>query len=251
MSRLSFVRMDMHLQNGWVKIHRKILDNPVCSKASWAWLWVVLLLKANHEEKSFFFNGQKITCGKGQLVTGREALAEAASMSPSSVERALTYFESEHQIEQQKTKKYRVITILKWADYQTPDSKADNKRTTDGQLMDTNKNDKNDKKDKKYLAAHSAADVVAVVDAFAEVNPTYRQWYKNTTQRDAISRLVEIHGLERLLSVVHILPRSNEMPYVPTVTTPRQLEEKWAALEAALRKEKAKLTKATNNVLTI
>jgi hypothetical protein len=80
--------------------------------------------------------------------------------------------------------------------------------------------------------------ITALFDAFKDVNPSYQRWYPNKTQRGAAERLISLHGLERLLQVIAFLPRSNAMPYVPTITTPAQLEDKWAALEAALTKKK-------------
>jgi hypothetical protein len=80
--------------------------------------------------------------------------------------------------------------------------------------------------------------IVSVIDAFKDVNPSYQKWYPNKTQRTSASNLISTHGLERVLQVIAFLPTSNTMPYVPTITTPNQLEDKWAALEAALTKKK-------------
>lgn len=132
-----------NMGNGWIKLHRKLLENPLAKKPAWAWLWVVLLLKANHEKNDFIWNGKVVRVRAGQFVTGRLELAKESSLSPSSVERALEYLESGHQIEQQKTTKYRLITIVKWSEYQ---HEKTTKRTTGGQQADTNKNEKNDNK---------------------------------------------------------------------------------------------------------
>lgn len=87
-------------------------------------------------------------------------------------------------------------------------------------------------------AETSSADIVGVIDSFQKVNPSYKKWYGNTTQRAAISRLIEIHGLHQLLSVIALLPKTNRTSYLPTITTPLQLEDKWASLEAGLIKKK-------------
>jgi len=137
---------------GWVKLHRHILDNPICKKPKYAWLWIILLLKANHKDKTFIWNNKKQVCKMGQIITGRKELSLNSGISPSSVERGLTYLESEHQIKQQKTTKFRLITILNWDKYQIDGQQivqqTDNKRTTNGQQTDTNNNDNNDKNDK-------------------------------------------------------------------------------------------------------
>lgn len=136
------------MNGGWIKLHRKLLDNPIIKKPSWAWLWVVLLLLANHdEEDSFIWNGQLTGLKKGQLITGRKKLKEYSGIPETTIEDILNYLENQHQIRQQKTTKYRVITILKWEDYQKDDRRLDNRATTERQQSDTFKKYKNDKKE--------------------------------------------------------------------------------------------------------
>lgn len=118
------------MEHGWIKLHRKLLSNPISDKPTWSWLWVVLLLKANHAPTKFIWNGRNITVNEGQFITGRKELSKVSGIHESSVQRILEYLEIEHQIEQQKTTKYRLITILNWKDYQSLDIKANNKRTT-------------------------------------------------------------------------------------------------------------------------
>jgi hypothetical protein len=126
---------------GWIKIHRRILLKGYANKPAYVALWVHLLLMVNHQEKEFLWNGKLIKIKAGQFVTGRKTLSEQVGISESMVERLLTFFEKESQIEQQKTTKYRLITILKWNDYQI----LDNKRTTSEQQVNTNKNVKKEK----------------------------------------------------------------------------------------------------------
>ena len=87
-----------------------------------------------------------------------------------------------------------------------------------------------------------ASFIPTVINAFQEVNPSYRTLFGRPAQREAARRLVETHGLERVLRVVAFLLRSNGIPFLPTITTPFQLEEKWAALEAGVQKKRAELT---------
>jgi len=135
------------MNNGWIKLHRKLLDNPIAKKPAWAWLWVILLLLASHDDKeSFIWNGKEVVLKKGQFVTGRKKLAQLSGISETTIERALKWLESGQQIGQQKTTKYRLITILKWEEYQKVDTRLDNRRTTDGQQTDTIKNLKKVKK---------------------------------------------------------------------------------------------------------
>lgn len=85
------------------------------------------------------------------------------------------------------------------------------------------------------------AEGAEVVRAFEAINPAAKLFYANTTQRKACDDLIDEYGLERVLSVVsETLPKTNAREYLPTIVTPLQLFEKWAALEAGIHKLKGK-----------
>ena len=223
--------------NGWIKLHRQLLDNPISTKPEWAWLWVVILLLASHEQKTFVLGRKKITLENGQFVTGRLSLAEKSGLSPSSVERALKFFESEQQIGQQKTTKYRLITILKWNDYQKLDSKLDSRGTATGQQRDTIKNLKKDKNYKNEDSAKAGETSKhnplgsEIIKAFEMVDSKNKTYYSNTTQRSACDFLLSEYGLQEILDRIAFLPKSNKLPYFPKINSPNDLKEKWVKLE--------------------
>lgn len=231
------------MDNGFIVLHRKMLDNPISKKPHWAWLWVYLIMRANWEDKHIIWNGKKTIIPKGSFITGRLKLAKETGIKASTIERALEYLENEHQIEQQKNNKYRVITIVNWNKYQNKDSKMDNKRTASGQLADTDNNINNINNNTRN---EESSHIVSVIDAFKTVNSSYKKWFGNTTQRSAIKNLIETHGLERVLQVIAILHKTNVIPYMPVINTPLQLEEKWSALESALTKKKNELQNKNN-----
>lgn len=134
--------------NGWVKVYRKLQEKGYYKKSQYVHLWIHLLLKANHKPKEFMWNNNIIIIKEGQLLTGRKELAKETGIPETNIERILDLFENGQQIEQQKTTKYRVITIINYKKYRDMDTKTDNKRTTSGQQADTNKNIKNDKNEK-------------------------------------------------------------------------------------------------------
>lgn len=140
--------------SGWIKLHRKILDNPVvCKDGDHVSVWMYLLLNATHKEYPAMFAGERITLQPGQLITGRKSISEKFGISESKVQRILKLFENEQQIEQQSSNKNRLISIVSWADYQEDEQQSEqqvnNKRTTTEQQVNTNKNVKNVKNDKK------------------------------------------------------------------------------------------------------
>ena len=147
--------------DGYIKLHRKILENPVvCKDADYFAVWIYLLVNATHKEYQSIFKGEKITLQPGQLITGRYAIASQFSISDSKVKRILIGFENDRQIDRQRSNQNSLITILNWDTYQQCDRQdgqpmTDNCPTTDRQLT-TNKNVKNERiKDIGHDTDHS------------------------------------------------------------------------------------------------
>lgn len=141
---------------GWIKLHRKTLDNPIITKDSdYLAVWIYLLLNATHKEYDVLFKGERITLKKGQLLTGRKSISEKLKIDENKVQRILKTLENEHQIEQQSSNKNRLITIVSWDKYQQDEQQdeqqVNNNRTTSEQQVNTNKNVKNIKNDKNVI----------------------------------------------------------------------------------------------------
>ena len=141
---------------GWIKFYRSILQKGYYRNSKYVHLWVHLLLKVNHKENEFMFDGGIIKAKAGQVLTGRKQLALETGISETTIERILDLFEKEGQIGQQKNNKFRLITVINWKDFQENGQQTDNKRTTNGQQTDTNNNVKNDKKEKNTIATEAA-----------------------------------------------------------------------------------------------
>lgn len=133
---------------GWIRIHRKLIESTWFNKSEYVHLWLYLLLKANHKDREVFIGNEKVLVKRGQVLTSRNKLSEVVHIQESKIYRILKCFENEQQIEQHKTKKYTVITILNYDTYQqneqVNEQQMNNKRTTDEQSMNTNNNDNND-----------------------------------------------------------------------------------------------------------
>ena len=99
---------------GWIKIHRQLLD--------WEWykdinvmrLWIHLLLKANYEDK--YWKGQHIK--RGQLITSIRTLSKETGLSNQQIRNTLNKLKSTHNIAHETTHNYTLITILKYIDFQ-------------------------------------------------------------------------------------------------------------------------------------
>lgn len=104
---------------GWIKLHRKLLDNPiVCKDSEHIAVWIYLLLNATHVNYDVLFNNKRITLKPGELITGRKKIAEELKVSEYKVQRILKTFENAQQIAQQTTSQNRLISIVRWDEYQ-------------------------------------------------------------------------------------------------------------------------------------
>ena len=84
---------------GWIKIHRKLLENPIVSKDSdHLAIWIYLLLNATHKEIPAVFKGKKIILQPGQLITGRKSMSEKLKISESKIFRVINEYKNEQQI---------------------------------------------------------------------------------------------------------------------------------------------------------
>ncbi len=137
------------MHRGYIKIWRKIEDSFLMNDPDAIWLWIRLLLKANHKPTEFMFNSKIMTLNRGQVLTGRKSLVDKHKISESKVYRLLKTFENEHLIEQQKTNLYSIITIVCYDQYQSSEQLSEqpvnNKRTTSEQPVNTYNTLKNDK----------------------------------------------------------------------------------------------------------
>lgn len=88
-----------------------------------------------------------------------------------------------------------------------------------------------------------ALQVSEIIKLFEPININAKRWYGNTPQRKAVSDLIEEIGFDRLKQIVTILPKTNKINYIATITTPHQLLNRFSDLEAQLTKLKLEKTK--------
>lgn len=138
------------MQEGYIKLHRCILDSSWSRNPAYVSLWVYCLLRANYNLADLITKeGIKVHLDPGQFITSREQISVNTGIEQSKVERILKVFKSEQQIEQQNKGKFRIISILNWNKYQSREQENEqqmnNRRTTDEQQMNTNKKVKKEK----------------------------------------------------------------------------------------------------------
>lgn len=133
----------MALQNGFIALHRSLL--------SWGWhsdpatlsVFIHLLLLANYEPKEW----KGVQIERGQLVTGRKALADQTGLSEQSIRTALNHLKSTGEITIESTNKYSLITIVNYRKFQgiteESTSKATNSQPATNQQLTSNQPQRN------------------------------------------------------------------------------------------------------------
>lgn len=93
----------------------------------------------------------------------------------------------------------------------------------------------------------SFGDINLLIKEFEKVNPASKKFYARPPQRKACQFLIDTYGFERVRSVIEkTLPKTNGLQFFPTITTPMQLQDKWASLESAIRKHQSEKLSANN-----
>lgn len=133
---------------GWVSIHRKIMNNPVWQDPLLLKLWMLCLLEASHKEHEQLVGRQVVKLQPGEFVTGRFSLAESYNKGMKKSEKVnertlwrwLKGLEDGGFLTIKSTTKYSVISINNWSLYQNNDQQMSNKCPTNVQQVSTNNN---------------------------------------------------------------------------------------------------------------
>lgn len=145
----------MSNSQGWIKLHRSILDWEWYDDPNTKIVFLHLLLKANHKDKAY----KGVLVKRGEVVTGRLVLSAELRLSEQQIRTSLNRLKSTNEITIKTTNKNSVITIVNYDLYQevendqpanepTVNQQTTNKQPTVNQQVTTNKNVKNSKNEK-------------------------------------------------------------------------------------------------------
>jgi len=166
--------------SGWIKLHRQITD--------WEWyddhntfrLFMHLLLKANHKERSY--RGVKIEVGC--VMTGRELLSKETGLSVQQIRTCLERLKSTNEITIKSNKQGTIIQVVKYKDYQVTTNESTTNQPTSNQQVTTNKNVNKEKNDNTIPSLEEFMNYVLEVQNFAphfeslkySLQSKYEQW---------------------------------------------------------------------------
>ncbi len=114
--------------SGWIKMHRKITENPLYFSEPFnrTMAWIDLLLLANHTDNFFFKRGIRVDVKIGEVGYDLDTLSKRWKWSRGKIERFLKMLENDNQIVRQKTNVTTLISIVNYDLYQS-DNKASSK----------------------------------------------------------------------------------------------------------------------------
>ena len=178
--------------DGWLKLHRKILDKPIwqLSTPEQKTILITLLLMANHEENEWEFKGERFICKPGQMITSLPSIAKISgkNISIQNVRTALTRFKKYEFLTDEPTGQSRLITICNWYSYQdnqqTPNKRA-NRRLTDSQQIPNRRltSNKNDKECKNNSSI--SKEILCQTSSDSTESTNYKkfvEWFNSETQ---------------------------------------------------------------------
>jgi hypothetical protein len=193
--------------SGWIKLHRQITD--------WEWyddhntfrLFMHLLLKANHKERSY--RGVKIEVGC--VMTGRELLSKETGLSVQQIRTCLERLKSTNEITIKSNKQGTIIQVVKYKDYQVTTNESTTNQPTSNQQVTTNKNVKKEKNDNTIpsLEEFMAYGLSKLEDVSHDaLKLKYEVWLANdwSITRDNISKPI-LRWKTTLLNTLVYLPK--------------------------------------------
>lgn len=129
---------------GWIKLHRKLIENPIFRKPHMLQLLIYCVLKANHDPGKAFWGKDEIMVERGQFITGRFELSTALNQPPNTTYARLKRLENGGILYTKSNNKNTLVTVVNYELYQSEESKDNiknnNKITTNEQQNNTNKN---------------------------------------------------------------------------------------------------------------
>lgn len=150
---------------GWIKLHRLLLDSQIFASEKGLKIWIWILLKANHKQRYIPITIGKgetiILVDRGQFIFGRFSAEEDLNIDGSTIYKWIKKMESMGMITVNSNNHYSILTVNKYNDYNdieeievaTIEQQSSNQVATIEQPCNTNKNDKKDKNEKKIFIA--------------------------------------------------------------------------------------------------
>lgn len=108
------------MSSGWLKLHRKIKENPIFRDSTKLHLWVYCLVNASHTGHKTILGRREVFLQPGQFVTGRHRAATETGLTEKQVRAGLKALERLEMVKLQTSQGQAgtIVTICNWQFYQ-------------------------------------------------------------------------------------------------------------------------------------
>jgi len=106
------------MNNGYIKLWRKSLDDGWLKNHKLWVLWCWCLMRAAHSERDIIVGNSRIRLLPGDFVFGRNSLAAELGMSVQSLRTMLKFLKNQKNITIKSTNKFSICSIVNWSTYQ-------------------------------------------------------------------------------------------------------------------------------------
>jgi hypothetical protein len=207
----------MNNQQGWIKLHRQILEWEWYSDNNCFRLFLHLLLKANHKEKRF----KGIELKVGSIVTSRDLLARETGLTSQQIRTALNKLISTSEVTSATSSQGTIIQIVSYEKYQVSTNEITNEQPTSNQQSTTNNNVKKEKKE-IYIPEFSefldyAVSQVKFINK-EDVRLKYESWKVNNWSVTVNNKTRKIvNWKSTLLNTLPYLRKDESKSYTPNI----------------------------------
>lgn len=137
---------------GWILLHRTLLDWEWYDDINTRCLFIHCLLRANYSDSKW--RGEDVK--RGSFITSLESLSAETSLTVSQIRTAIRKLEKTGELTSKSQAKSRVVTVIKYDQYQCNDKQIDRQVTA--------KSQDNDKEEKNKMTSKSQAETPATTD---------------------------------------------------------------------------------------
>lgn len=199
--------------SGWIKLHRTF--------SKWGWktdpnmvaLWIHILTNSAYEEDEFL--GIKVS--PGQLITGRKKLSKETGISEQTIRTCLRKLKSTNEVTIISKRKYSIITVTKWNEYQCinqeDNQQLTNSQPTTNQQLTTTKEVKNIRNKEVIYSMSSENDVQKAFDEYntlaCKIDIPKAQILSKSRKAKIKQRLIQCGGIDGWSDILRKLSNSN------------------------------------------
>lgn len=220
-------------KQGYIKLHRKILEDPIMLKPNYLAVWIYILLRANYEDAHIIWNNKKTLIKRGSFIGSISKMSKELGIPMTTVNRIIDYLISENQIEKRSNNKFTLFKVIKYNTYQAVETKTESKRKASGKLAETNKKNNKNKNNNIISKPKDLPDtnkLNEIIDTFYKETKN-RNLFSNKTQRKALEDLIKDTSRKEVVDMIEFAFKNKNKDFCPQISSPRDLQYKWSKLK--------------------